>query len=528
VASQRFDLHVRALDGPTAGQVMRGKGTGGVVDIGKEPPPGGIRLPVRSLAPVHARVQLSQGQAVVVPLGTHPVRVAPHGNVDWSRVDPLREAAWWNPGGVVYLGRLGSGVRLELVQVEALGAWEGGATTSATSPTSPVRIKPSRLPLALVGCGVVGVGVVLALALGVLLYALRPQVEVVPLDGKEIVYDFAEVEESSLVKSRAARKDLEAAWETLVVRPSADQADAHGRTDLEDRLKRKHWDEVAFRRFVASAEKHGSSLAFYRRVHEVRELYAQVLTQVEQADLPQALAAIPLTESQYDPNATSSVCAKGFWQLMPETAIGAGAQVVDCALSKPTGETVTWSPSGRTPPRNAVYIDRSSGEPTCSLGRCRIDDRTRLEPSTAASLRTLSKAWNDADLATSGSAVVLTILSHNAGYFDRPLGVPRPTNIRPAYNRWRRGVPEQDWHRFYGQNLLCEGGHAELSDTCGGQLVAQSQHYAYTVLAQHLVAMCYLGRNYPDDPAFIGWADRARRDEGPCSRFRVPDKSAFR
>ena len=158
MGQQRFDLYVRALGGPTSGQEHCGKGVANVVDIGKEPPPGGIRIPLRSLAPVHVRVQLQDGQAVVTPVGTSPVRVAPHGNVDWERVDPLQQPAWWNEGGVIYLGRPGSGVALELVRVEALGAWEGQRTTTSRAPTSPVRVKPSRLPMLFLGCGILGVG----------------------------------------------------------------------------------------------------------------------------------------------------------------------------------------------------------------------------------------------------------------------------------------------------------------------------------------------------------------------------------
>ena len=67
-----------------------------------------------------------------------------------------------------------------------------------------------------------------------------------------------------------------------------------------------------------------------------------------------------------------------------------------------------------------------------------------------------------------------------------------------------------------------------LDDTCGGELIGQTQHYAYTVVAQHLVAMCYLGRNYPDEPAFIDWVDLARDEDGPCGHFRVPSPSELR
>ena len=200
-----------------------------------------------------------------------------------------------------------------------------------------------------------------------------------------------------------------------------------------------------------------------------------------------------------------------------------GDRVVDCSLEKSTGEVALWSPTGRVPPPRAdnPYLDDSAGL-SCRIRGCAIDERTELTPATAGAIRSLTEAWEDPELRASGAGAVLTILSHNAGYLDRRFGVERASNVRPAYMAWRRGVDQAEWHTFYGKNLTCRGGHAELSDTCDSHLAAQTQHYGYTVLAQHLVAMCFLGRHYGDQDAFVHWADRAIDDEGVCSRFVVP------
>lgn len=527
--SGRHDLWVRALDGPTAGQEVRGKGLDNVVSFGKAPPPGGVAIPLRSLAPVHVRVQITDGQAAVVPLGSHPVRIAPHANVDWTRVDPLTAPAWWNPGGVMYLGRPGGGVALELVRVQALGEWEGGATQSAVSPGAPVKVRPSRLPLVGMGCGVIGVGLALAVALAIVIVALIPEPDVLPRPGKAVVYEFAEPKASTLARSPSGLRDLEGAWQRLHVEPSAAVAEAAGR-DMTERRARESWDEAAFVHFVASAEKHASSQAFYARVETVKEEYATVLEALARAELPEALAAIPMTESQYRPHASSIVCAHGWWQFMPEVANRVGVRVQDCTITSISGNEFTWTPTLPVPARGASnpYIDLTDRLPSCRIRDCAIDERDDLEASTAGAIRALEEPWNDVEIQASGAAVALTILSHNAGYWDGRFDVRRPTNVRPAYRRWKRGKAESDWHRFYGENLTCPGGHDELEHTCDGELVAQSQHYAYTVLAQHLVAMCYLGQNHADTPAFLGWADTALDEDGPCGRFRIPRPSELR
>lgn len=512
----RYDLRVRVVEGPGKGQELRGKGTGSLVPIGKQPARGGIALPVRHLAPHHATAELRDGQAILGPVGTHPVRLAEHAQVDWSRIDPLTAPAWWNPGGVAYLGRPGHGVALELIEVEALGDWQGA---DRVSPDAPARILPPRLPLVAVGFAGIGVTLAMGVALIIVIIALWEPVEIAPVAG-EVTYDFADPEDSRLVSGEEVEA-LERAWSLLVVQRSADAAEALDR-DMNLRRHKDAWDRRAFRHFVASAEKHAGSLDFYRRVEGIRGSWAKVRTRVTEAGLPGVLAAIPMTESRYRPRVQSVVCARGFWQFMPETAIRVGVRVTDCPIRRDDGSFGTWSPSAMAPPLDPPYLDRRTGDPQCRLRDCRIDERTDLDASTAGAIRALSEPWSDPDLAASGAAVLLTILSHNAGYDDSLHGAPRVTNIRPAYLDWKQAQSPDRWHLFYGDNLTCTGpeAHADLKACGGSALAGQTQHYGYTVVAQYLVAMCYLGRNHGDD--FPDWFDLAREDDGPCSRFRVP------
>ena len=59
--------------------------------------------------------------------------------------------------------------------------------------------------------------------------------------------------------------------------------------------------------------------------------------------------------------------------------------------------------------------------------------------------------------------------------------------------------------------------------TCGGQILGQTQHYVYKIVAQHLLAVCYYGLNYGEDRAFEPWASYSRSD-GYCSAFEIPSR----
>lgn len=515
----RYDLHVRALGGPQRGQELRGKGAGDLVEIGKQPRSGGITLPVRALAPVHATVQLQDGRAIATPIGDLPVRLAPHANIDWSRMEPLRQPSWWNPGGVLYLGRPGQGVALELIEVKPLGEW---TRDDRVSPSHPIKVVAPRLPLVAVGCGMVSVVSCLAGAVGIWFVALNEPVEILPVEG-DVAYAFAAPERSKILDDEGSGLEgLERAWAMLQVDRSADLAEPL--RNLGDRRDKASWDRTAFEHFVASAEKHAGSKSFYRRIEAIRPAWARVRQRVTDRGLPEVITAIPMTESRYRPRARSEVCARGFWQLMPETAARVGVAVSGCKILRDDGSYGSFTPEGLAPPRDAVYLDRRGPELACRLepNGCAVDERSDLDKSTDGALATLLEAWRDPTLQASGAGVMLTVLSHNAGFDDSRFRVPRSTNILPAYTAWTADRREEVWHTFYGENLACRGKDAmSRLDVCGDSvLAAQTQHYGYTVFGQYLVAMCYLAANYPEDHP--DWADLSREDSGPCRRFRIP------
>ena len=56
---------------------------------------------------------------------------------------------------------------------------------------------------------------------------------------------------------------------------------------------------------------------------------------------------------------------------------------------------------------------------------------------------------------------------------------------------------------------------------CGGLLANQIQHYAYKIVAQHMLAVCFYAKNYPDNPIFSKWS-KYTESEGYCSLIEVP------
>jgi hypothetical protein len=57
--------------------------------------------------------------------------------------------------------------------------------------------------------------------------------------------------------------------------------------------------------------------------------------------------------------------------------------------------------------------------------------------------------------------------------------------------------------------------------------MAESQHYAYTIVAQHVLAVCYYAKNYGEDPAFTPWRVHTASD-GYCGQFAIPTKEEVR
>ena len=69
--------------------------------------------------------------------------------------------------------------------------------------------------------------------------------------------------------------------------------------------------------------------------------------------------------------------------------------------------------------------------------------------------------------------------------------------------------------------MKCKDASFLEQDGCGSTLHRETQHYAYAIIAQHLLAVCYYGQNYADMPEFRVWKDYARGD-GYCTRIQIP------
>ncbi|MFK7927724.1 MAG: transglycosylase SLT domain-containing protein [Myxococcota bacterium] len=537
MSSGRIDIVIKALDGPLAsfGEIRL---KGPLAEIGVNPAPGGLKVPVRGLASTHVRICVRpDGQAEVVPVGQNQVRLAPHANVRWNLIEPLQAATLLNEGGVMRLGPVQRGVTLQLMRLEGLDWTAGGVGSVAREVKSQtisgaktagapgaVRVVPAALGVGAVGCGLIGVCTALAVAL---LLLFPPTYRPTPLgieDEGEEMYAAADLASSVWVSKPEALRGVEGAWQRFVSAPSAAAAEeiGVGRPEFNDV---DHRDEKAFHYFVASGEKHVAARRFWRRLDIVKEEYASVLRRVREAGLPDAVAAIPFTESRYRPREQSFVCARGWWQFMPEVAVRTGLRVEQCQIQRVTGETVVWTPKAGAPARfkNSPYIDRTAAEPACAIQRCVTDEREDLDASTAAAIADLRRTWDDPTLRGSGMGVIATIISHNAGYDDSRFGRARKTNVLPAYQRWQQANPDAPSHHFYGANLTCAEDRS-ATGTCGGHLPAEAQRYGFTVLAQHWLAACYYGKNYPTafGGVFESYEEPALDADGMCSLINVP------
>ena len=88
---ERWDVVLRVLNGPQASlgeQTFRGP----VVRVGGNPGPGGMRLTgYRGLDQRQCVVTAYDGGTVsVAPVGANQVRLAPHPNVQWKDINPIR------------------------------------------------------------------------------------------------------------------------------------------------------------------------------------------------------------------------------------------------------------------------------------------------------------------------------------------------------------------------------------------------------------------------------------------------------
>ena len=246
---------------------------------------------------------------------------------------------------------------------------------------------------------------------------------------------------------------------------------------------------------------------------------------MRQANLPEVFAAIPYQETHYNSTLQSVACANGVWQFQPETAYRLGLEVKNCTYKNDAEST--FSPTELTPPllHQSEYIEKNQNEGySCKIDTCEVDERLNLQKSTKAAISYLNEIWTDEELKKSGALVQLAILSYNAGYNDEPyLKKKKMSNILPAFKKYLKKT-NTDGATFYGDNLTCDSKTDLLTNPgarCGGVLANQTQHYAYKIVAQHMLAVCFYAKNYPDNPIFSKWS-KYTESEGYCSLVDVP------
>ncbi len=540
---ERWDVVMLVLDGPLAGSgehVYRGP----VVRIGAAPGPGGFALNgYRGLDARHATITAYDGgSAAVAPVGTNQVRMAPHANVNWKEIDPMSGPEYLSEGCAIHLGPVGRGVTLEFVQCRRLGVWSGGALASEVSGSPGVtpgivagappaafdargsrRIRSSTVPAWFIGCMVMMTAVFVAVPLAVVFVNAITIERLGPVEEGEPFYTFATVQVDKV--NPKLKEGLNQAFHDFVMKPSIEVS---GLRELEDP---KNWDEEFYGYTAASVETHLKAWSVFRRLDVVRQDYATVLGELRAADLPEVIAGMPYLESRYTADLQSIACAKGYWQFMPEVAFRIdrdsriGFKVADCTF---TDADVRWSPTDPTPPpgvmRNAVYIDKE--RQNCRIKSCRVDARTDLKKSTAAAMFSLAEAYSDPDIQKSGSAVAITILSHNAGYDDSRFGRRKKSNLRDAYFIWKKGKPADELPKFYGRNITTTNPHE--TSWHGSAIPPETQHYAYTIVAEHMLAACYYGLNYADEiPAFREFKQYTQK-EGYCRQLNIPTAAEVR
>ena len=124
--------------------------------------------------------------------------------------------------------------------------------------------------------------------------------------------------------------------------------------------------------------------------------------------LPSVFLGVPMWESYLNTEATSNSCAAGAWQLMPETAVELGLEVADCQIGGSE-----WTPAvGSISSPDSPY---RSGDGTCGISTCAVDERRDLARSTVAALDLLGQSYGAADVAASSDRAALTILAYNVG-----------------------------------------------------------------------------------------------------------------
>jgi len=522
MSQERWDVVIYFPDGPMALQgdiVCRGP----VIRIGSNPGPGGLKVEgYRGLDDRQAVITAYDGSSVsIAPVGNNQVRMAPHTNVDWQTVRPIRGPVYLSDGCAFHLGPPGRGCTIHFIECRRLGVWEQQRVISAASEADPTveatdvqELRANRnIPVWFIpGVLLIAAGTAVAVVTP-LVGEFQKDINLIgPRDEGMEVYEVVDLTSELNTTLYAG---LEQPWAEFVQKPNAAAAERAGILD-----DKENWDTQLLEHTTRSLEQHVQAWSFFVRLDEIRDDYAYVVRQLRRANLPEVFAAIPYTESRYIADATSPVCAGGYWQLMPEVAHRVEVQVQSCKFA---GTKTVWTPTELTPPRGVLKNAQYMKDEKCRITGCEIDLRNDLGESTRGSIELLAEAFDDPVIAESGAAVQITIASHNGGYDDALYngGRKKATNLKPAYERWLRDQRLEFDPTFLGQQVRCATNDYANMDSCGSELHQHTQHYTYKILAQHFLAVCYYGMNYGNETEFAGWRDFSR-GTGYCTELAVP------
>ncbi len=540
MSQERWDVVLRFLDGPLAYQgdlVLRGP----VVRIGSNPGPGGLKLEgYRALDDRHAVISAYQGGTVqIAQVGPNQVRMAPHENVDWGTIQPLRGPVFLSDGAAVHLGPPGRGATFTFVECRRLGVWQAQAIQSevtdqvAGAEGNAGAVKQLDLRRRIPWWFLPGIAAMAFGTLGVitLLVLVIVQNEVEPLgpksEGKDY-YDYGDVFEITEVDAGLRAANSGDGMKDFVTSINAGLANDDSLTDPEKA------DPNLLLWVTKSQQMYIGGWAFWKKLDDAVDRYAMVVRKLRAKRMPEVLAGVPFQESGYNPAAKDHMlCAYGMWQFQPEIAVRNGLKVSGCHNSKTGG--LLWAPTEKALPVNAIEKAEYVLDRRCTISTCDEDERDDPERATDAAIRNFEEPWNDPAFRSSGAMVQMLIATHNAGYDDakwRSNGQVSRTNIARAYAAYLTNNNLKRAPDFIGRNITCrsatEGGKLDLKDFnagCGGYLPSVTQTYVPYVIAQHMLAVCYYGQNYSEMPEF---APYAKYTVGYCSRIGVPTPEAVR
>lgn len=533
MAQERWDVVVRFLNGPLQWQgdiVMRGP----VVRVGSNPGPNGLKLDgYRALDDRHAVMSAYEGGHVTIaPVGPSQVRMNSHENVDWNTILPLRTATPLAEGSAVHLGPPGRGATFTFLECRRLGVWTQQAILSeATATDSPeadgTQVQQldltKRIPwwfIPMMMAMVAGTASVLGV---VLLIAFQRDVEQLgPTDPGKDYYEYGDVFAETTV-NESLRTNTQNGYAAFVSSVNAEVAN-----DPSLKIAEKG-DPLLVEWVTRSEQMYIRGWSFWAKLDRSRDTYAMVLGKLRAKGLPDVLAGIPLQESGYNSVAKDyMLCAMGLWQFQPEIAYRNGLKVSGCHMR---GSSTPWQPTEKALPINAIINAPYVQDKKCQISSCDVDERVDAQRATDAAIQNFMDPWNDADFRTSGALVQLTIATHNAGFDDskyRSNKAVSRTNIGKAYPKYLRDKSLTRAPDFIGQNITCTSGSQMIKEDaeninarCGSYLPNVTQTYVPYVIAQHLLAACYYGKNYGDIKEFADYRKLAVGD-GYCQVIKIP------